>query len=103
MEIKDMTKDERSLLLLFEHAQVDQGGKVSTETMNAEDRATAKRWAAEGFCEFGRARASGGWDQNVGKCRVRLSDEAWRLAHAERRARANRIAARVDKAEGLTI
>jgi hypothetical protein len=89
--LADMTKDERSLLLYLETRAVDRGGLVQTPQMNADDFAILETWKASGFVEFGRlTRAS------IEKLRgsthwVRLSEEAWKLAHEERRARCERL------------
>lgn len=96
MKIEDMNKDEKSLLLFFECAAVDYGGLCKGAHMNAEDIAIAKQWNESGFVKFGRiaskdikSPAAGGRFPNTNW--VILSDEAWKLAHEERRARQKRI------------
>lgn len=89
--LESMTKDERSLLLYLETRAVDYGGKVDTRHMNAEDMAIAKNWNTEGFVKFGRIKFH---DINILSKMTHwceLSDEAWTLAHQERRARCTRI------------
>lgn len=94
--MRELTKDERSLLLYLETCAVDFGGLVDSRHMNAEDVAIAKRWSEEGFLEFGRmametiekavsvrGRHSTSW--------VHLSDEALTEAHELRAARAKRM------------
>ena len=94
-----ITREEKSLLLFFETQAVDYGGTLEGVHMNAEDFAIAKRWNEEGFVHFGRiafhdiARRTGvGGGQPQGHWCV-LSEEAWKLAHAERRARCERVMA----------
>jgi hypothetical protein len=83
-----MNRDERSLLLFLETRAVDHGGLVDTVHMNEDDVEIAKRWTKEGFLEYGRVCAA-----DVKSCTawVELSEEAWELAHKERRARADRM------------
>jgi len=83
-----MTSDERNLLLYLEVRAVDQGGLVDTKHMNKEDMEIAEKWDKEGFVKFGRIKfhsiaESSHWCE--------LSDEAWNIAHAERKARCKRI------------
>lgn len=89
-----MSKDEKSLLLYFESRCVDNRGSVDGRKMNEIDFEIANRWDKIGFIQFGRVdskimleyienqRPISHW--------VELSDEAWKLAHEERRARARR-------------
>jgi len=87
--LEAMTKDERSLLLFLESCAVDQGGSVKSVHMNGADFEIAKRWNQEGFVKFGRIRSA---DLSRGGSHwCALSDEAWILAHAERKARAVRM------------
>lgn len=89
-----MTKDERSLLLFFEVACVDQSGGLNTQHMTADDMEIAKRWDSEGFIGFGRINSAIVFNGDRPKTAthwITLSDEAWELAHKERRARSNRI------------
>ena len=90
-----MTRDERNLLLFFETQAVDHGGLVDLKQrrgqvgiMNKEDFDIAKKWNEEGFVKFGRIKfhsiiEATHWCE--------LSDEAWGIAHAERKARCTRI------------
>jgi len=83
-----MTSDEKRLLLYLETCAVDYGGKVDTKRMNKEGMDIAKKWNDEGFVKFGRIKfhsiiVSTHWCE--------LSDEAWNIAHAERKARCLRI------------
>lgn len=88
-ERNNMTKKEKSLLLFFETCEVDWNGKIDTQYMNDEEFKLAKKWSDEGFISFGRIpfahikRSRTHW--------VKLSDEAWELAHIERRAKADRM------------
>ncbi len=86
-----MTRDERSLLLYFESCLVNQRGTCEPLRMNESDFEIAKQWTAVGFVQFRRRPAK----QLVGTGTtrthaVRLSEEAWELAHMERRRRAER-------------
>jgi len=87
-----MTKDERSLLLFFESCAVEHGGLVDTRHMNDEDFAITDAWKKQGLVDYGRLASE--CCTKTGQCWVKLSDEAWRLAHEERRARYARINAK---------
>jgi hypothetical protein len=86
---------ESSLLLYLETCAVDHAGAVVAMRMNAEELALARRWAAEGFIEFGRIRSDsikpGGPHNPAPTMWVHLSDEAMEEAHAFRAARARRL------------
>lgn len=86
--LQEMTRNERSLLLYLESRAVDFGGKVDSLKMNAEDHETAEKWASAGFVGYGRFYSK---DVKM-SCSywVELSEEAWKLAHEERKARAAR-------------
>ena len=87
--LKNMTKDERSLLLFLETRAVDYGGRVNLVHMNKEDMEIAEKWNKEVFIEFGRIVA-----RNInsdGSSWCKLSEEAFKLAHKERKARAKRM------------
>lgn len=89
------TRDEKSLLLYFETQATDYGGTLESVRMNADDFALAKRWREAGFIQFGRI-AFNDIKRHSGVARdhwVVLSEEAWKLAHAERRARCERVMA----------
>ena len=89
---KEMTKEEKSLLLFLETQAVDYWGKVDIRHMNEDDMNIAERWNKEGFIKFGRIcykdikpagiRVSTHW--------VNLSEKAMNAAHDERKARAVR-------------
>ena len=85
----DLTRKQLSLLLYFETCLVDHCGRVDSARINDEERALAKSWAKGGLIGFGRIAAR---DCTIGggSLWVTFSDEAWRLAHDERRARADR-------------
>ena len=83
------TKEEKGLLLYFETRAAEYGGTLEGVRMNAEDYAISRRWSEAGFVQFGRI-AFHDIKQNAGVALDHwcvLSDEAWALAHAERRAR----------------
>lgn len=85
-----MTRAEKSLLLYFETCAVDRFGRVDGDRINEEDIETAKRWDAEGFVGFGRICSADCTAAGRGNLWCRLSDEAFALAHAARRERAQR-------------
>lgn len=88
MNLSEMTKDERSLLLFLETRAVDHAGKVQTAHMNADDFKIAASWDKTGFIKFGRVAFE---DVNkFGSHWCSLSEEAWALAASERKARAGR-------------
>ncbi len=87
-----MTKDERSLLLFFETGATDQRGLIHVRHMNTDDFTIAKEWHEEGFVKFGRMKMKDMDRLHTPKSHwIILSDEAWVLAHQERRARAKRM------------
>ena len=87
--LKTMTKDEKSLLLFFESCAVDKWGKVNTRHINEEDYEIAEKWNKEKFIGFGRVASEGVNEYGSHWCL--LSDEAWKLAHEERKARGIRV------------
>ena len=88
-KLKSMTKDERSLLLFLEARADDYGGRVNIQHMNAQNMILAEKWSKEGFLGFGRIVIR---NHNLdGTHWVKLSDEAWKLAHEERRNRNRRM------------
>lgn len=96
MKLEELTKDERSLLLFLETQAVDYGGVVDVAHMNRDDFAIAERWKGSGLIEFGRI-ASACISRSPAPNRMRpthwvhLSDEAFALAHEERKARSARM------------
>lgn len=87
-KLKDFSRDERSLLLYLETCAVDLCGRFDDRRINDADRATMKEWHVVGFIDYGRIVAA---DANrQGAKWVELSEEAWDLAHKERRDRAAR-------------
>lgn len=96
--LEKMTKDERSLLLYLESRAVDQGGLVDTRHMNSDDIKIAQKWDEEGFIKYGRVcfkdaqrLSNPGLGGKKNTAWVELSDEAWLVAHAERKERALRM------------
>ena len=90
MNYEDLTKDERSLLLYLEWCLVDHRGFVDMQRMNAEDTEIAKGWHESGFIEFRRVKMKNITDSHCTHF-VRFTDDAWKLAHQERKARSKRI------------
>ena len=87
--LETMNADERNLLLYLETRAVDYGGIVDLKHMNKEDMKIADKWNAEGFIKSGRIKFHSITSEGSYWCE--LSEEAWKLAHAERRARCKRI------------
>lgn len=88
-----MTPDELSLLLFLETCAVDHGGLVDVHGMNDEDRIITNRWHEAGYIEYGRIRAHDIRNFANSSCThwVELSPTAFRDAHQERIARAERM------------
>ena len=84
-----MTRTEKSLLLFFEARATDNNGSVLAPNMNSEDFDIAKKWNEEGFVKFGRI-ASEHVTAQRGAYWCNLSEEAWEIAHALRKAKAER-------------
>lgn len=93
-----LSQDEASLLLYLECRAVDHAGIVDMARMNTDDVKTAEQWTRDGFIEFGRI----AYKDIQGKERmsslqsspthwVRLTPKAWKVAHVERCARAERM------------
>ena len=81
--LNKMSKEERSLLLFLETRAVDYGGRVNIQHMNEEDMKIVEKWNKEDFLEFGRIVMRN--HNSDGTHWVKLSEDAWRLAHKERR------------------
>lgn len=93
--LETMSRDERSLLLYFETCAVDLSGRVDARRLNSDDFEIAGRWSGTDFIGFGRIKSA---DHNSqGQHWVELSDEAWELAHQERRARNARCEPRYER------
>lgn len=93
MNLAEMSKEERSLLLYLEAQATDYAGKLDARRMNAEDFKLLSAWKASGFVLSGRiafqdVKTHG---QHTFDHWAVLSEEAWTLAHAERRARCERL------------
>jgi hypothetical protein len=84
----NLSKDQISLLLYLETRAVDHAGRVDGSHMNAKDFSQAELWKSEGFIEFGRI--ASGDTKKSGAHWVRLSNDAWAIVAAERRASADR-------------
>lgn len=92
-ELDEMLWAERNLLLFFETCVVDEAGAIDQRRMNKEDFVLARAWVEIGFLvSFERVRASDVLRNRT--YRVELSEKAWALAHAERRARYKRMEAK---------
>lgn len=87
--VRKLTRAERSILLYVEACAVDREGLLDSMCMNDEDIAILERWDKSGFVRFGRL---GSEDIKITHTSCRsywcdLSDEAWMMAHRERKAR----------------
>ena len=87
--LNEMTAAERSLLLYIESCATDLAGRMDQQRLNDGDRAILDRWGEEKFIQHGRIVIADHTRQ--GATWVRLSEEAILLAHAERRARMERM------------
>jgi hypothetical protein len=85
---EQMTKDERSLLLYFETAAVDNHGRIDPRRMNGADRFIAEEWNRKGFVEYGRIASEHLKENSTHWCH--LSEPAWIAAAQLRRSRAMR-------------
>lgn len=95
-----LSKEEKSLLLYLESQAVDTGGLLQQARMNANDFEILERWKEVGFIQFGRIALDDIPLVNYGGTPVRthwclLSESAWQAAQAERRARHQRLEARI--------
>jgi len=87
--IKELSRDEKSLLLYLETCVVDHAGAVDGRKMNQGDFEIVEKWNEVGFIKFGRI-----CFKDISENRanwVFLSEPAWELAHKERRAKAGRM------------
>lgn len=91
-----MKREEDSLLMFLEFVAVDQWGIIDDmRKVNAEDMEIIKRWNKEGFVSSKRvSRRRSTTPVGSGKIQltyaVRLSDDAWKLAHQLRKEKALR-------------
>lgn len=85
--MRELTKDEASLLLYFETVAVDNSGMVDGRRINAPEIETANKWDEEGFLFFGRLLAKDLIAARPNTHYVVLTDEAWNTAARYRRER----------------
>lgn len=100
MSEREYNKDEKSLLLYFEHCLVDTGGssrnksigwgEFDPEKVNKEDIEIGNKLTDEGLILF-----------RYPACIVRFTDKAWKLAHKFRRERAERHSPTLEEKEIL--
>jgi len=96
-DLKQLTKEEMSLLLFLETQAVDFGGLINTVHMNGNDHNILSDWTENGFVESGRVCFEDIEKYNLATqvkrktMWVRLSQEAFDMAHAERKTRAERM------------
>ena len=85
MKDRELNKDEKSLLMFFEDMAVNQFGWIDDmKKMNEVDMEIAKKWDSENFVLFQRASKSVG-ETILLTYVVRLSEEAWSIAHKLRK------------------
>lgn len=85
--VRKLTQAEQSILLYVEACAVDRKGLLDSMSMDDEDFAILERWDKSGFVRFGRL-ASKDIEITYTSCRsywCDLSDEAWMMAHRERK------------------
>ena len=95
----ELTRNELSLLLYFETQAVDYGGKLEAARISPDEISIAKRWNDEGFVLFGRLPFKTVKTVS-GVTRTHwcvLSNDAWEMAHKERRIRSKRLTDEVTK------
>lgn len=85
--VRQLSKNEISLLLYLETCLVDQAGRVGMPQMNQDDIDIAKQWTVEGFIDFGRIKMADIYPGSNRTHYVNFTDEAWTLAHHHRRVR----------------
>ena len=86
-----MDRIEASLLVYLETCATDTGGLIDPSRINGQERAIIKRWDAEGFITYNRVASKYTRGGRTPPTAVQLSEEAWTVAHKERRARFERI------------
>lgn len=93
-DLIDFTREEKSLILFFETQAVDYSGIVGTIHMNNTDMEIAEKWDKQGFIVFRRRpfkdieKDSEFYQRDKRTHYVMLSDDAWIVAHALRKIRA---------------
>lgn len=99
-----MSKDERSLLLYIETVAVDNGGLIDNRKINDVDRKILKKWNDEEFIYWSRIT----WESlqklvnHYTSTLVRLSKDAWKLAHEERIERSMRMSSKAPYCDLIT-
>ena len=87
---QELTKDEKSLLMFFEDMAVNQGGVIDDpRKMNDDDIEIMKRWNKESFVLSKRVHLKEDERRRLTYA-LRLSEDAWELAHQLRKERAER-------------
>ena len=92
MNYQDLTREEESLLLYLETCIVDQSGKMDSRKINDVDQMILDYWCGNDFVSVGRMPGSWIMMYNYPQYShwVTLSNDALRLAHECRTARAKR-------------
>lgn len=86
MDLKEMNKDERSLLIYLETCMVDYRGKIDHRRLNNSDVNLLESWNNSGFIDYGRVEMADIEKSNYKHYThwIILSNDAWKLAHQER-------------------
>lgn len=96
-KLEDLSKVEKVVLLFLEACAVEYGGTVDTDQMSKYAFLIAEKWNREGFINFGRIAYKDIPDKFSHykfSHFVFLSENAWSLAHQERRERFKRMEAK---------
>jgi|WetSurMetagenome_2_1015567.scaffolds.fasta_scaffold1241529_1 hypothetical protein len=87
MKLEELTREEKSLLLFLESCATEHAGSLDPRHMNDDDKEIIKKWTNSKFIQYGRI-AAAYLNITTVRCNwVNLSDEAWDLAHQERKSR----------------
>jgi len=91
MNLKDLSQAERSILLYLEVCATENVGRVDTRRLSEIDKDIIKKWNSMNFIRFGSMRPQNIPSGSTRSLWVKLSKEAWRIAHVLRRYRAVRM------------
>jgi hypothetical protein len=89
-ELRDLSREERSLLLFVETCAVDHAGAMSSKHLSSDDQKLLDRWNETGFVQSGRICFKDAERIKRGQW-CELSEDAWLLSRQERRERAERL------------
>ncbi|MFA5759751.1 MAG: hypothetical protein WC942_10405 [Clostridia bacterium] len=106
---KELTKEEKSLLLYAESCSVDNSGFIDNRRVNGEDILLLKKWNNENFVSCKRvcmavlnSRRKSTGEACYESIFIKLSEEAWITAHQLRKERAERMRLKIiEKYDGI--